>query len=103
MVGQQSRLGTVATKVRKDSDGVVRVTYHYTDVVTIYPNGRIVLDHGGRWTATTKTRMNQASNQFGLGFHVYQQNWRWYVDVDGHEIKFDHSPLVIRNGLSERG
>ena len=93
-------IGKVATKVAVDSEGVLRVTYHGTHVVTVYPEGRIVLNTGGYFTATTRTRMNQASSQFNLGFHVYQRNYYWFVDVDGHTLKFDKREFVIRNGSS---
>ena len=99
-MGQVHTVGKVATKVAVDSEGVLRVRYHNTPVVTAYPNGRIVLNTGGHFTATTKTRMNQASNQFNLGFYVYQRNYDWFVDVDGHTLEFNNHELCIRNGSS---
>jgi hypothetical protein len=40
-------------------------------------------------TATTKLRMNQASNQFNLGFSVYQKDYRWYVVIpQGETVEF---------------
>jgi len=96
-MGQTQTVGRVSTTISRRDD-ILRVTYHNTDVVTVYPNGRIDLDHNGWTTATTKTRMNQASNQFGLGFVVFQKDYTWYVDIDGHTIEFDHTPLTIRNG-----
>ncbi len=87
-MGQTQTIGKTATTISRDQDGVLRVTYHSTNVVTVYPNGRIVLDTGGWQTATTKARMNQASNQFGLGFCVYQKAFQWYVDIDGHTIEW---------------
>lgn len=99
-MGQMQTVGKTATSIARDKDGVLRVTYHGTSVVTVYPNGRIDLDTGGWWTVTTKARMNQASNQFGLGFQVYQKDFQWYVDIDDHAIEWpDHRHnLTIRNG-----
>ena len=99
-MSQVHTAGKVATKVAVDSEGVLRVTYHNTPVVTVYPNGRIVLNTNGYFTVTTKTRMNQASRQFNLGFHVYQENFDWFVDVDGHTLEFNNRELCIRNGDS---
>lgn len=98
-MAQQSKVGTVHTTINRE-DGILRITYHGTDVVTVHPNGRIVLNHGGWRTSTTKTRMNQASNQFGLGFQVWQRDFEWFVDVDGHTIEYPVHPyaLTIRNG-----
>lgn len=93
-----SRIGKVSTKVKKDADGITRVVYHHTAVVTVEPSGRVILDHGGWMTATTKVRMNQASNQLGLGFTVWQKKGKWFVAIDGQEIPFDHTPLVVREG-----
>ena len=99
-MSQVHTVGKVATKVAVDWEGVLRVTYHNTPVVTVYPDGRIVLFTNGYFTATTKTRMNQASRQFNLGFHVFQKDYAWFVDVDGHTLKFNNRELVIRNGSS---
>jgi hypothetical protein len=75
-------------------EGVTTVRYHSTDVVSVAPQlsstskGVVIivtLDHGGHMTNTTKLRMNQTANQFGLGFRVYQKNFDWFVGIDTHE------------------
>ena len=91
-------IGQYATTVSQNSDAI-RVTLHSTQIVVIYPNGRIVLDHAGWTTPITLRRMNQVSEEFGLGYRVYQKSFAWYVAVDGHVLEFDKSPLTIRNGL----
>jgi hypothetical protein len=40
--------------------------------------------------------MNQASNQFGLGYQVYQKDWQWYVDFDGQTIDFHDGMELTR-------
>ena len=30
--------------------------------------------------------MNQASNQFGLGFHVYQKSHEWFVRMEDGRV-----------------
>ena len=97
-MSQTHTIGKVATTVARDDDGVLRVTYHSTPVVTLYPNGKLVLNHGGWTTHTTKTRMNQASNQLRLGFTVWQKGFAWFVDIDGHTIPFESRELLLRNG-----
>ena len=92
------RIGKHATTVSRDSEGILRVTYHATPVVSLFRSGRIDLAHGGYMSATTKLRMNQASNELSLGFHVWQKNYAWYVDIDGHTIEFDRPSITIRNG-----
>ena len=42
----------------------------YATVIVKWDERQIDLYHGGHTTITTQTRMNQAANQFGLGFHV---------------------------------
>ena len=91
------KVGKVGTKVRRGNGGALVVAYHGTPVVTVSEGGKITLDHGGWMTATTKTRMNQASNQYNLGFTVYQKNRKWLVAIDGKEIPFDETPLVVRS------
>lgn len=78
-MSQQQTVGKTSTTVVQDEAGTLRVTYHSTVVVKATKN-EIVLDTGGWKTATTKTRMNQASNQYGLGFRVRQVDGEWLVD-----------------------
>jgi hypothetical protein len=59
-------------------DNGAKVYYHRTCIVS-FNKTHIMLDTGGWWTVTTKLRMNQASNQFDLGFRVYQKEGVWYV------------------------
>lgn len=75
-----SKVGKTATTVRK-ADGVLSVVYHSTEVVKANDDGTITLNTGGWRTVTTKARMNQAANQFGLGFQVSQEDFEWFVRV----------------------
>ena len=72
------KIGSTATTVRTE-DGYTIVRYHNTDVVK-FNSDEIVLNTGGWKTNTTKARMNQASNVYGLGYRVYQKDWEWFVE-----------------------
>ena len=76
-MSQQSRVGAHATKIHTHG-GNTYIKYHNTEVV-VFGDSWVMLDNGGWKTATTKLRMNQASNQFDLGYHVYQKDYAWYV------------------------
>ena len=65
---QMDRVGKVHTKIGHDG-GIVTIKYHATNVVT-FNDKEIVLRTGGWKTKTTKARMDQASNQFGLGYSI---------------------------------
>lgn len=93
-MGQMQRIGKHATSVFTDG-GVTHVMYHRTAVV-VFNDAAIILRSGGRKTATTKARMNQASNQFSLGFHVYQRDSIWYVDYRGKTIEFEDEMVLNR-------
>lgn len=80
-MSQQYKVGKHATTIRK-SENYLAVRYHATDIVKA-DDEDIVLDHGGWCTPTTKTRLNQASNQFDLGYHVYQKDGDWFVEYKG--------------------
>ena len=54
------------------------VTLHATDVVT-FDSESVILRTAGWYTVTTKRRMNEASEHFGLGFRVIQRNHEWRV------------------------
>ncbi len=87
-MSQQSKVGRVHTRIHKGKySGFTYVTYHSTDVVT-FDDKHIRLRTGGWHTATTRLRMNQASNQFGLSFRVFQKDWTWYVTYKGNTVPF---------------
>jgi len=92
-MAQQNKIGKTATSVKQGADGSISVRYHATEVVRVDPDGVIHLDTGGWTTNTTKTRMNQTANQFGLGFHVYQENFEWFVRLKDRYIQFERGKL----------
>ena len=55
------------------------VTYAEIQIVS-WTHDTVTLNSGGYETVTTKRKMNQAANQFALGFGVYQRKGEWYVD-----------------------
>ena len=85
-MGQLERVGTHRTNI-VTLQGLTSIVYHSTAVVQ-FDNDKIILNSGGWDTATTKSRMNQASYQYSLGFDVYQVNFTWYVDYKGETIPF---------------
>lgn len=93
-MAQTHRVGRTATTVRNEN-GVLSVVYHSTEVVR-KEAGKITLRTGGWFTATTKSRMNQAANQFGLCFCVSQVDHRWYVSLpNGKQIPFEGNEITF--------
>jgi hypothetical protein len=74
------------------------VWLYSTKIVEILPSGSILLCTGGHETATTKARMNQASEEFGLGYRVRSKNFEWYVtdDTTKEEGVFEGDDAVLR-------
>lgn len=96
-MSQTRRVSGRATRTIKEGDRI-EVFYHSTAVVTVTPK-EIRLDHGGWLTTTTKLRMNQAANQYGLGYIVFQKKGSWFVQVGDKTIPYDKNPMVLhRNG-----
>lgn len=62
-------------------DGFTVVRLYNTDVVR-FNEHVIVLNSDGYRTVTTKLRMNQASNQFNLGYCVFQKQHEWFVQLE---------------------
>ena len=93
-MSQQQRVGTHKTNIVQ-LEGLTSVVYHSTAVVQ-FNNEKIILNSGGWETATTKTRMNQASSQYNLGFEVYQVNYTWYVEYEGETIPFADGMILNR-------
>ena len=79
---QMDRIGSHKTSHYTDTKNVLRVVYHNTEVVKVKDSRYAVLNNGGWYTVTSKTRMNQASREYHLGFAVYQENFNWYVKTD---------------------
>jgi len=70
-MANMQKIGTHQTKHKK-IDGLVTVTYWYTQVFTYDLNkGIVTLDTGYYETNTTKLRMNQSLNVYGLPLRVF--------------------------------
>ena len=74
---RMNQLSTYRTTVVEKGDELA-VTYVSTAIVKRNGN-QITLDSGGWETVTTKRKMNQAAQQFRLGYGVYQKRGKWYV------------------------
>jgi len=92
-MSQTDHLGTTATTTHTDG-GYTVITYHTTPVVK-FNEKIIVLNTGGWYTATTKLRMNQASNQFNLGYTVQQKKGSWFVTYKGKVFLFNQHRITL--------
>ena len=92
-MAQTEKIGNHKTMIYVEN-GEIKVRYHSTDVVS-FTAEKIMLNTGGWETATTKLRMNQVSNQFKLGFTVYQKDWEWFVAYRGEVIPFDDRTITL--------
>jgi hypothetical protein len=92
-MAQLQKVGKTATSIKTIGNDTI-ITYHFTEVVK-FNNDDIILKTGGYFTNTTKNRMNQTSNQFNLGFNVYQKNYEWFCSFKDRVFKFDGNSLVL--------
>ena len=76
--------------------GLTKMYYHKTSVVQ-FNDKIIVLDTGGWKTNTTKKRMNQASEQYNIGFEVYQKAKKWFVKYQGDEFPYNDHMVLSRS------
>ena len=76
-MARQDTVGKHRTQIERHGENTY-IKYWSTYVVG-FDSDWVHLDNGGWFTSTTKTRMNQASRQFNLGFSVYQKDFDWYV------------------------
>ena len=88
-------IATTVVETKHNSGSLIVVSYHQTAVVMITPRN-IRLNTGGWHTYTTKLRMNQASNQFGLGYKVFQRRGDWYVKYGGKVKPFEDDEILLR-------
>ena len=82
------------TKIHK-SGTTTQVQFHAT-VVVEFDESAITLRRDGWSTVTTKQRMNQASEEFNLGYYVYQRNGEWFVKYNGEDIPFTDGMILQR-------
>ena len=98
-MGQTQKVGSHKTAIytsRAYVSEFICVQYHDT-VIVRFNAEKIVLDSGGWQSRTTKVRMNQASNQFNLGYQVFQKKHAWYVSFHGEITPFDDGMVLRRN------
>lgn len=89
-------------------DGVRRVRYHDTDVVSFFPEkhgGRIYLNSNGFNTVTTRSRINAALQKAGIHkAHMFQRNnLVWFMDTTGKVVEFDNRLVLDKTGKIVRG
>lgn len=78
------------------TNGRVSVAYVNTVIVDATQD-TVTLDSGGWRTVTTKRKMTQAANQFGLGFSVFQHRGEWFV------CRLGRSPEGYASASKEHG
>lgn len=62
------------------SDGTKIIRYHWTDVIEMKPDGRVIIKTNGYDTVTTRRRINDASQEYKLFLNAYQSNWVTYIN-----------------------
>jgi len=96
-MSKYNEVGSHKTAIYQNERAMTAVRYHATEVVQ-FDNDKIILNSGGWRSNTTKLRMNQTSNQYGLGFSVYQRNFEWFVDFGGSTVPFVDGMTLLTNG-----
>ena len=92
-MGQMQKVSRNNTQVIKGAR--MAVVLHGTTVVS-WDETTVTLNSGGWRTVTTKARMNQASNEYGLGYTVWQDRGKWYVNHGGTITPFEDGMTFSR-------
>lgn len=66
------------TRTESNDAGII-VQYHNTVIAILRPDGRVTLNSGGYETVSTKRRMNQTFDNWGLPLRVEQTKHKWFV------------------------
>lgn len=84
-MARMDRLSTYCTTIATAGD-LTCITYHKTQIVA-FDRLYITLRTGGWDSVTTRRKMNQAANQFGLGYRVYRDKGATFVALpDGRTV-----------------
>jgi len=94
-MASNQKVGSHKTTIFTDDSGFINVVYHSTPVVK-FNDQKIILDTGGWYSNTTKLRMNQASNQFNLGYRVFQKKGKWFISFPDKTIDFVDKAVIDR-------
>lgn len=90
---QMNHISKGHTKIlRQGLETIIKL--YATPVVTICPE-QVLLNTGGWETQTTKVRMNQASHQYNLGYHVYQKQGHWYAHYNNQTHPFIGNTCIL--------
>jgi len=98
-MSRTDKVGSHKTSKSTNDQGQRTIRYHDTDVVA-WDHQVIILRTDGFTTRTTKLRMNQAAAEYGLGYHVWQKDFEWYVDYAGETFDFNGLSLELTRSLS---
>jgi len=82
------------TKIRNENQNTI-ITFHYTDILT-FNNEKIIINHGGFTTKTTKERLNLFSKENNLGFSIHQENYSWIITYKGEKIPMIDKSIELR-------
>ena len=93
-MSQTQKVSKNNTKISIEN-GFTIIRLYNTDIVK-FNDKQIILNSGGYETVTTKTRMTQASNQYNLGYNVYQEKGKWYVSYNKEIYDFNNEVIITR-------
>jgi hypothetical protein len=95
MANESPIIGPTGTQIYSDGRHTT-VRYRDTDVVRIaYLDVR--LDSGGSRSLTVRSRLNQASRQFGLDYHVVSRGGVWMVETPKDTYRFEDGMHLMRS------
>jgi len=90
-----------STFLRRRSDGSLEYYYHYTPVLTAYPDGYVEINNADYWyTSTTKSRINAFSTYIGY-WSIYQKSYKWYFQnfrAPGRLIPYVNRAIITPEG-----
>jgi len=83
--------------------GRLDITLYNTKIVS-FNTDTVTLNSGGYKTSTTRRRMNEVSQEYNLGYRVYQVNNTWYVDTKNNKsVPFRDGMKINRHSQDEHG
>lgn len=79
------------TRLWMDHEKTIYIKHHETNILALYPDGRVRLSNGGWYSRTTKSRMN---SYLPSDVRIFSKNGEWVVELNRKWYEFENGMII---------